>query len=161
VRPLRVKLVQYAILALIVIVPLVSYIVRGSNDDDATVAYTELVKAIEQGRVTDTTIQGDVAMAHTQDGQELRAYVPPRDASFFPLLNSHNVTIRVRPDEPDLPWRLVVFWAPTLAIVSVLIYFLSSIDAALRINAEKLDELRKSLAASGRTNGGITQSGKA
>jgi ATP-dependent Zn protease len=145
-RTRRVKLVQYAILAAVLIVPLVGYIVNGRSDGDRTVAYSELVKSIQQGQVTDATIEGEQIIAHTQDGRELLTYIPGRDQSFIPLLFEHNVTIRALPNESDPLWRFVVYWAPSLAIISVLVYFLSSIDAALRVNAEKLDELYQRMA---------------
>jgi len=152
-RPLKVRLVQYGILALIVIVPLVSYIMN-PHSGPPEVPYSDLMKWVEQDRVSDVAIQGEIATGHLQTGGEFVSRVAlPAQSSLVDLLRQHHAAVDFQAADAGTLWRLVAAWAPALVVVGALAYFLSGVDTALRLNAEKLDGLRELLAPA-RTVGG-------
>src|SRR5215813_14107272 len=146
-RPLKVRLVQYGILALVVIVPLVSYIMS-PHSGPPDVPYSDLMKWVQQDRVSDVTIEGDLATGHLQAGagEFVTRVALPEQSSLVDLLRQHHAAVEFRTPDTGTLWPLVAAWAPALVVVGALAYFLSGIDTALRVNAEKLDALRELLA---------------
>src|SRR5215470_14113399 len=112
-RPLKVKLVQYGILALVVIVPLVSYIMN-PHSGPPEVPYSDLMKWVEQDRVSDVTIQGDLATGHLQGdaGEFVTRVATPEQSSLVDILRQHHAAVDFQAADAGTLWRLVAAWAP-------------------------------------------------
>ncbi|HWP65248.1 MAG TPA: ATP-dependent zinc metalloprotease FtsH [Candidatus Limnocylindria bacterium] len=92
------------------------------------VSYSDFVSSVEQGRVSEVTIQGQsIRGQYRPQGSEeplhFKSYAP-EDSDLVPLLRQHDVQIRARPDD-DEPWYviLLVQWAPMLLLLGVWLFF--------------------------------------
>jgi cell division protease FtsH len=114
---------------LLVIVSLVIWSVLSTQRPrEPEVSFSELVSAIEQGRVDEVTIQGqsirgEYASKAGEDPTHFKSYAP-EDSDLVPLLREHSVKIRARPDD-DEPWYVIVLvqWAPMLLLLGVWLFF--------------------------------------
>lgn len=88
------------------------------------VPYTEFIQKVDQGEVTEVTIQGDTLTGKTMDGKTFQTYAP-RDPGLINRLLDKKVEVKAEPVE-DQPWymTLLVSWFPMLLLIGVWIFFM-------------------------------------
>ncbi len=86
--------------------------------------YTEFLREVDDGGITQVTIQGNTLTGMTVDGKQLQTYAPP-DSDLVSRLMEKKVAIKAEPLE-DQPWymTLLVSWFPMLLLIGVWIFFM-------------------------------------
>ncbi|MEN2979007.1 ATP-dependent zinc metalloprotease FtsH [Tistrella bauzanensis] len=99
-----------------------------SQGPSRQVAYSDFLNAVQEGRVTDVTIQGDTIRGHFNDGSgvEFRTVAPPNDNGMVDRLREGNVRINVAPAEDNVPslFGILISWFPMLLLIGVWIFFM-------------------------------------
>ncbi|WP_372088916.1 ATP-dependent zinc metalloprotease FtsH [Tistrella mobilis] len=99
-----------------------------SQGPSRQVAYSDFLNAVQEGRVTDVTIQGDTIRGHFNDGSgvEFRTIAPPNDNGMVERLREGNVRINVAPVEDNVPslFGILISWFPMLLLIGVWIFFM-------------------------------------
>ncbi len=115
------NLALWLVLGLMVV--LLFNIFQGQQTRDEELSYSQLVAAIDAGRVDDVTVQGDSIQGTLDGTQRFRSYGPKDDAIERFLTSQTAVT--VKPEAND-PWYviLLVQWFPMLLLVGVWIFFM-------------------------------------
>jgi cell division protease FtsH len=87
------------------------------------IAYSQLLTAAEQGRVSSVTISGREITGVYQDGTAFSTYAP-EDASLVPTLQQNGVQINARPPQDNTPWfiALLINWLPILIFIAAWIF---------------------------------------
>jgi len=91
--------------------------------------YSDFIAAVEEGRVTKVTIQGNDVFGKFSDGKEFRTY-KPLDARLSEKLLEKNVAVSARPEEEKVSWFSVfISWFPLILLVGVWIFFMRQMQA--------------------------------
>ncbi len=87
-------------------------------------SYTDFLRSVDDGDVTEVVIQGNTLTGYTVDGKQLQTYAPP-DSDLVSRLMEKKVAIKAEPLE-DQPWymTLLVSWFPMLLLIGVWIFFM-------------------------------------
>jgi len=91
---------------------------------DEEMVFSDLLAFIEQGKVTEVTIQGETVTGALQDGKKFTAYIPP-GAEVVPLMRDKGVRIAAKPAEGS-SWfmTILVSWVPIMLLIAVWIFFM-------------------------------------
>ena len=88
------------------------------------IPFSEFNYQLEQGRVTDVTIQGRTLSGILSDGGTFSTYTPD-DPDLVRLLREKKVNINARPpEEASLMLTLLISWFPMLLLIGVWIFFM-------------------------------------
>ncbi|MGF1477706.1 MAG: ATP-dependent zinc metalloprotease FtsH [Geminicoccaceae bacterium] len=89
-----------------------------------SVAFSEFLADVEQGRVADVTIQGNNVSGHYTDGRPFVTYTP-NDAGLVDRLTESGVRITAQPPDDTMPSLIgiLVSWFPMLLLIGVWIFF--------------------------------------
>ena len=88
------------------------------------VPFSEFNYQLEQGRVTDVTIQGRTLTGILSDGGTFSTYTPD-DPDLVRMLRDKKVNINARPpEEGSLMLTLLISWFPMLLLIGVWIFFM-------------------------------------
>ncbi|MBF0357483.1 MAG: ATP-dependent zinc metalloprotease FtsH [Magnetococcales bacterium] len=88
------------------------------------IPFSEFNYQLEQGRVTDVTIQGRTLNGVLSDGGTFSTYTP-EDPDLVRLLREKKVNINARPpEEASLMLTLLISWFPMLLLIGVWIFFM-------------------------------------
>ncbi len=88
------------------------------------ISYTEFLRQVDSGEITQVTIQGKNLIGHTVNGKNVQTYAPP-DGGLVNRLMEKKVSIKAEPLE-DQPWymTLLISWFPMLLLIGVWIFFM-------------------------------------
>jgi len=120
-----------AIWAAILVILLVLYsLFQGSatRGPETELVYSEFLTAVNDGKVTDVTIQGQKISGHTADGRAFSTYAP-NDTSLVGTLTAKGVSIKVTPAEGSPLLGLLMSWGPMLLFFGVWIFLLRQMQA--------------------------------
>jgi cell division protease FtsH len=93
------------------------------------VPYTTFLTALEEGTVTNVTIQGSNIEGTYADGSSFKTYAPD-DPALIGLLRDQGVAIQAEPDESNSFWMtMMVSWGPILLLIAVWIFFMRQMQS--------------------------------
>ncbi|MBF0309628.1 MAG: ATP-dependent zinc metalloprotease FtsH [Magnetococcales bacterium] len=93
------------------------------------IPFSDFMHQLDQGRVTDVTIQGRNLAGLMSDGTSFTTYTPD-DPDLVRLLREKKVTIAARPpDETPLLLTLLISWFPMLLLIGVWIFFMRQMQS--------------------------------
>jgi len=99
---------------------------RSESDE---LSFSEFVTDVENGKVSDVTIQGQTLTGHYVDGREFNTFTPD-DPSLVETLRAHNVQITAAPIEGGVPFlSILLSWFPMLLLVGVWIFFMRQMQS--------------------------------
>jgi cell division protease FtsH len=88
------------------------------------IIFSELMSAVEEGRVAEVTIQGKNIRGTYKDGKRFKTFAP-EDPDLVKMLRDKEVKITAKPEDGDPLWYAVlVQWLPMLLLVGVWIFFM-------------------------------------
>jgi cell division protease FtsH len=87
-------------------------------------SYSQFLNMVEQGDVSNVTIQGDKISFATNQGQSFKTFAP-KDLELIKILRTRGIEITAKPDEAT-PWYMTVLvsWFPMLLLIAVWIFFM-------------------------------------
>ncbi len=87
-------------------------------------SYSGFLNMVEQGEVSQVTIQGDRISGIANHGQPFRTFAP-KDLELIKILRNKGIEITAKPDETS-PWymTILVSWFPMLLLIAVWIFFM-------------------------------------
>ncbi len=88
-----------------------------------TVSYSDFLGMVENGSVTEVTIQGDDISGRSSQGQQFKTYAP-KDPELIKLLRSKGVRMSVKPEEDSSWFQVFLSWVPMLLLIGVWIFFM-------------------------------------
>ena len=92
-------------------------------------AYSDFITAVDGGKVSSVTIQGNDVSGKFSDGKEFRTY-KPADALLSQKLLEKNIAISARPEEEKFSWfSIFISWFPLILLVGVWIFFMRQMQA--------------------------------
>src|SRR3546814_635087 len=88
-------------------------------------AYSEFIDEVEQGQVSDVTIQGNNINGHLADGRAFTTYAP-NDPGLVNRLEGRGVNISAAPEEESVHplVSILISWFPMLLLIGVWIFFM-------------------------------------
>ncbi|OPY85505.1 MAG: ATP-dependent zinc metalloprotease FtsH [Syntrophus sp. PtaU1.Bin208] len=94
-----------------------------------TVIFSDFIAYVDQGQISEVTVQGDNITGKMKNGKKFKSYAPD-DPSLIPLLKSKGVRITAKPEE-ESPWfvTVLVSWFPMLLLIGVWIFFMRQMQA--------------------------------
>ena len=94
---------------------------KGSQKD---IIYTEMLAYLENGQISEVTIQGENITGKLANGTVFKTYAP-KDDKIVTQFREKNVKITAKPPE-EAPWymTLLVSWFPMLLLIGVWIFFM-------------------------------------
>jgi len=94
-------------------------------------SYSDFIKRAEQGQVRSVTIDGEEISGMMTNGDRFTT-IQPRDSNVVETLQSHDVEIRVEPQERGGLLSTLGFWLPMLIIFAIWIFFLNRMQGGGR-----------------------------
>ena len=92
-------------------------------------AFSEFMADVEEGKVSDVTIQGQTLTGHYVDGREFNSFTPD-DPTLVSTLRDHKVQITAAPVEGGVPFlSILLSWFPMLLLVGVWIFFMRQMQS--------------------------------
>ena len=116
------------------------------SDTTRTLAYSDLLKEVAAGRVSDAFIDGDEMAAHDASGEPFSTTLPAQQQSAIDALVQHGVRVAIVPDAENPILYVIVSWLPLAVFVGVLGYYLRRIAQSVQMSAAKLDALTVQIA---------------
>ncbi len=87
-------------------------------------SYSDFITAVDGGKVSSVTIQGNDIIGKYSDGKEFRSY-KPADAELTNKLLEKKVPVSARPEEEKVSWfSIFISWFPLIFLVGVWIFFM-------------------------------------
>ena len=124
------NLALWVIIALLLVV-LFSWFQPGGVQHAATsVAYSDFVSDVNQGRVGDVTIQGRTLTGRLKNGQQFQTYMP-EDPQLVQRLTDKGVRVDAKPQETDVNplMHYVLSWFPMLLLIGVWVFFMRQMQS--------------------------------
>jgi cell division protease FtsH len=92
-------------------------------------SYSEFLNMVEQGDVSQVTIQGDKISGNSNQGRFFRTFAP-KDLELIKILRNKEIEITAKPDDTS-PWymTILVSWFPMLLLIGVWIFFMRQMQA--------------------------------
>ncbi len=96
-----------------------------SRSSYSSLAFSDFLGEVEQGRVSDVTIQGNTINGHFNDGRPFSTYAP-NDPGIVDRLRDGGVRISAAPKEEGMSGLLgiLISWFPMLLFIGVWIFFM-------------------------------------
>jgi len=93
------------------------------------ISYTAFLEAVDNGQVSEVTIQGPNLEGRFEDNKPFKTYIPD-DPSLIKELRDKGVTIQAQPEEDRSFWfSLLVSWGPILLLIAVWIFFMRQMQS--------------------------------
>ncbi|MFW5834071.1 MAG: ATP-dependent metallopeptidase FtsH/Yme1/Tma family protein, partial [Pseudomonadota bacterium] len=101
-----------------------------SRAPQTSLAFSDFLNEVEEGRVTEVTIQGDTVTGQYNDGRSFTTYTP-YDPNLVDRLRDSGVRIRAEPSSDNVPSLLgvLVSWFPMLLLIAVWIFFMRQMQS--------------------------------
>jgi cell division protease FtsH len=92
-------------------------------------SYSEFLNMVEQGEVSQVTIQGDKISGNSNQGRFFKTFAP-KDLELIKILRNKDIEITAKPDDSS-PWymTILVSWFPMLLLIGVWIFFMRQMQA--------------------------------
>jgi len=92
-------------------------------------SYSQFLNMVEQGEVSQVTIQGDKISGNSNQGRFFRTFAP-KDLELIKILRNKEIEITAKPDDTS-PWymTILVSWFPMLLLIGVWIFFMRQMQA--------------------------------
>ncbi|MSM38612.1 MAG: ATP-dependent zinc metalloprotease FtsH [Geobacter sp.] len=91
--------------------------------------YSEFITAVDTGKVSSVTIQGNDIIGKFSDGKEFRSF-KPGDANLTTMLLEKKIAVTARPEEEKVSWfSIFISWFPLILLVGVWIFFMRQMQA--------------------------------
>jgi cell division protease FtsH len=96
-----------------------------SRGPQTSLAFSDFLAEVEQGRVSEVTIKGNNISGHFVDGRAFTSYAPD-DPNLVQRLDQRGVRIKAEPTDDGMPSLLgvLVSWFPMLLLIAVWIFFM-------------------------------------
>ena len=116
-------------LLILMIFLLVLQLFPGNEPVRQQVPYTDFLKAVEQGRVVEVTLQGKEVFGKYADQTAFKTFSPD-DPDLVRTLRQAGVSIVAKP-ERESPWYMTILisWFPMLLLIGVWIFFMRQMQA--------------------------------
>lgn len=86
--------------------------------------YSDFIAAVDAGKVSTVTVQGNEIIGKFSDGKEFRSY-KPTDAMLSEKLLEKKINVSAKPEEEKVSWfSIFISWFPLLFLVGVWIFFM-------------------------------------
>jgi cell division protease FtsH len=86
--------------------------------------YTEFLSAVDAGKVSNITFQGNQVTGVLADGSKFQTYAP-MDEQLIPELKAKGVVLEAKPvDDQGFWFTLLISWGPILLLIAVWIFFM-------------------------------------
>lgn len=86
--------------------------------------YSNFIAAVEAGKVTSVTVQGNELFGKYTDGKDFKTY-KPEDPTLTQKLLEKKVQVYAKPEEEKFSWlSLFISWFPLILLVGVWIFFM-------------------------------------
>ncbi len=101
-----------------------------SQSPQSSLAFSDFLDEVEQGRVAEVTIQGDKITGQYDDGRSFTTYTPS-DPNLVDRLRQADVRIRSEPADNGMPSLLgvLISWFPMLLLIGVWIFFMRQMQS--------------------------------
>ena len=97
---------------------------NGARTMDRSVIYSDFLRAVADGQVSEVVIQGENIRGRFVNGRSFQTFAP-KDANLIESLNSKGVRINVQPtDQKNWYMNLLLSWFPMLVLLGVWIFFM-------------------------------------
>ncbi|MBW1613271.1 MAG: ATP-dependent zinc metalloprotease FtsH [Deltaproteobacteria bacterium] len=92
-------------------------------------SYSEFLNMVDQGEVSQVTIQGDKISGNSNQGRFFKTFAP-KDLELIKILRNKGIEITAKPDDTS-PWymTILVSWFPMLLLIGVWIFFMRQMQA--------------------------------
>ncbi|MEZ5841911.1 MAG: ATP-dependent zinc metalloprotease FtsH [Hyphomicrobiales bacterium] len=89
------------------------------------IPFSQLLNAVEEGRVADVTISGQQITGHYTDNTSFQTFAP-QDPGLVDRLYSKGIKINAKPSSEDVPsfFGVLISWFPMLLLIGVWIFFM-------------------------------------
>jgi cell division protease FtsH len=96
----------------------------------AMMAFSDFLAAVEAGDIRDVTIQGPGITGHYRDGRTFATYAPD-DPNLVQTLTKKSVRISALPYDEDTPtlFSILISWFPMLLLIGVWIFFMRQMQS--------------------------------
>jgi cell division protease FtsH len=116
-------------LTIILLFMLLYSAVRNQQVDKVNLSYSQFLGYVQEGRVTQVTLQGNHLIGQTASGSTFETFMP-EDPELMKNLRENRVEIVVKPEE-ESKWymTLLVSWFPMILLIGVWIFFMRQMQA--------------------------------
>jgi len=99
-------------------------IFKKETKETGQLSYSEFLNMVEQGEVSQVTIQGDKISGIAERGRSFKTFAP-KDLELIKILRNKGIEITAKPDDTS-PWymTILVSWFPMLLLIAVWIFFM-------------------------------------
>ena len=120
------NLALWAIIAILLVMLFQLFQRPPQRDPAQEITFTQLLSAVDQGKVTEVTIQGERVTGRYQDGKTFVTRTPPNDSILVPRLYDSGVDIKAEALDDNGPTLLnvLVSWFPMLLLIGVWVFFM-------------------------------------
>jgi cell division protease FtsH len=121
------NLTLWLVISLIMI--LLFQIFKKETTQTGKLSYSEFLNMVEQGDVSQVTIQGDKISGISHQGQFFRTFAP-KDLELIKILRNKGIEISAKPEETS-PWymTILVSWFPMLLLIAVWVFFMRQMQS--------------------------------
>lgn len=101
----------------------------GGRSSQGELAYSALVKAVEDKQIADARIQGNTISGHYTNGQNFQTYAPD-GTDIVNRMTESGVLVQAAPiDGPSPLLNILVSWLPMLLLIGVWIFFMRQMQS--------------------------------
>ena len=97
----------------------------------AEISYSEFLKSVDDGKITDVTLAGNRIKGKMRDGGKSFSTYAPEDPGLVARLEKKGVKFQAKPSDDDVPSFLgvLVNWFPMLLLIAVWIFFMRQMQS--------------------------------
>jgi len=107
----------------VVLFSVFSRITTQNNNVNYAVSYSDFIKDIRKGALSEVNIDGDEISGHKRNGERFVTY-NPNDPKLIDELLEYDVKIKVAtPQKTSMLMQIFISWAPMLLLIAVWVYF--------------------------------------
>jgi cell division protease FtsH len=116
------NLALWLVISLMVI--LVYSLFNNSHQTQERINYSDFVSAVDAGKVTSVTLQGNDLFGKFSDGKDFKTY-KPEDPALTQKLLEKKIQVIAKPEEEKVSWfSIFISWFPLILLVGVWIFFM-------------------------------------
>jgi cell division protease FtsH len=116
-----------------------------------SIAFSQFLAEVDQGRVRDVVIQGPEILGTYTDGRRFETYAPSaNDPSLLQRIYQKGILITARPAGDQVPWlvSLLVSWLPFVALIGVWIFLSRRMQSTMvrsKPPSDEIDDLQRQI----------------
>jgi cell division protease FtsH len=126
-NPLQKNIALWLVISLIFV--MLYHLFSQPKDSHENIIFSDFIASVENGQVSEVSIQGDNITGKFLNGKSFKTYAP-KDSGVVPLLKQKGVRIAAKPAD-ESPWYLTVLvsWFPTILLIAIWIFFMRQMQA--------------------------------